>query len=67
MTKRRKAKKAMPPVARVKKVVLPATGVVQVVIPKGVVPIVAADVAKGVVEIVPVKRTKRTWWQSVFG
>lgn len=57
MTKR----KLKPKKPQVKKVTLPKAGVVQVVVPKDVVPIVAQG--DGVVEIVPVKKTKKRWWQ----
>lgn len=67
MTKRRAVKRSKAKPAKVRKIALPPTGVLQVAVPKGHVPIVAADLSKGVVEIVPVKRTKKTWWQSVFG
>lgn len=56
------AKKSKP----VRKVALPKAGVVRVVVPKGVVPTIVADPAKGIVEIVPVP-VKKTWWQTVMG
>lgn len=66
MTKRKRRKAAKPKPSKIKKVVLPKTGAVRVVIPEGVAPTIVADPVKGVVEIVPVP-VKKTWWQSVFG
>ena len=63
MKRKSKKSKTKP---RVKKVVLRRGGVVKVVIPKGHTPIVAAHPAKGVVEIVPVKK-KTNWWTDLFG
>ena len=52
----------------VKTVVLPKAGVVQVSVPAGVVPVVAVDPVRKVVEIAPMPaKRKRTWWQSIFG
>jgi hypothetical protein len=58
---------------RVKKVILPATAVLHVVVPPRVVPVVA--VHRDVVEIVPVpapapaSKVKEpvSWWDSIFG
>lgn len=62
---KRPVKKAKP---TVKAVVLPKAGVVQVAVPAGVVPVVAVDPVRRIVEIAPVPaKRKRTWWQSIFG
>lgn len=56
------------PKPKVKSVVLPKVGVVQVAVPAGVVPVVAVDPVRRIVEIAPVPaKKKRTWWQSIFG
>lgn len=55
---------------KAKKVALSPRGVVHVSVPKGVVPVVATDQAKGIVTIIPVKEEKlkeQSWFQRVFG
>lgn len=53
---------------QVKNVALPKDGIVKVVVPAGIVPVVAVDTKWNVVEIAPVPlKRKRTWWQSIFG
>lgn len=54
-----------------KRVVLPKKGVVEVAVPKGVLPVVAIDPVTSTVEIVPVERdytqkSKRPFWRSFF-
>lgn len=66
MKKRTKVSKRKPKPVKIKKVVLPKTGVVRVLVPQGVLPTIVADPRKGIVEIVPVP-VKRTWWQSFIG
>lgn len=61
----------LPPSPRpeVKVVALPPTGVVQVQVPPGVLPVVAVDPVRKIVEIVPVRRPeprKKSWWESLF-
>lgn len=69
MTKRRKKKKPAAikkpaPVPVVRKVALPTAGIVQVDVPKGILPVIIHDPQRSVVEIaqVPVKN-KKSWWQ----
>lgn len=59
----RKAKVA--PVV-VQKVNLPPTGIVRVIAPPGLLPVVAIDPVKREVVIAPVKK-KESWWESIFG
>lgn len=69
MAKRRK-KVATKRKSYVKKFKLQPEGTMQVIVPKDVIPIVATDTAKGIVEIIPVKRDhkkKETWWDTFFG
>lgn len=63
------AKNVKKPKPKVKHVVLPKAGVVQVVVPAGVVPVVGPfDPVRKVVEIAPLPvARKRTWWQTLFG
>lgn len=61
---RKKAKRA--PKVKIKKVVLPPATVLKVELPKSVVPVVVHP-TPGVVEITPVRRAKRSWWQELFG
>lgn len=58
----RKMKKPL----KVKEVRLRPTEAVRVVVPSGVIPVVAADPVKRTVEIIPVKR-KRSWWEVLVG
>ena len=63
MTKRKKLKtkpRKRKPV--VKKVNLPPAGIVRVVVPPDVKPVVAHDPVTGVVDIVPLPRQKKAWW-----
>lgn len=64
--KRKTAKrKAVKP--RIRKVVLPDVGLVEVKVPAGVVPVVQVDPVRKVIEIVPVPvAKKRGWWASMF-
>ncbi len=58
------------PKTKAKKVKLSHAGVVHVKVPKGVVPIVATDHAKGIVTIIPVKQEKlqeKSWLYRLFG
>lgn len=58
------------PKTKAKKVKLSPTGVVHVKVPKGVVPVVATDQAKGIVTIIPVKEEKlqeKSWLHRLFG
>ncbi|HXU01442.1 MAG TPA: hypothetical protein VN903_10635 [Polyangia bacterium] len=63
-----KTKRARVVKVDVKKVELPVTMPLQVMVPKDVVPIITVD--KGVVDIVPMPRPvrrRRTWWQLLLG
>lgn len=52
---------------RIRKVVLPDVGLVEVKVPAGVVPVVQVDPVRKVIEIVPVPvAKKRGWWASMF-
>jgi hypothetical protein len=69
MSKRKrrvKAKKAKAKKVVVKKTRVARGTVLQVKLPKGHRPAVLSDQAKGVVEVVPVKIEKRSWWDSLF-
>lgn len=60
---------ALVPAPEVKVVALPPTGIVQVQLPAGVLPVVAVDPVRKIVEIVPVRRLeprKKSWWESLF-
>jgi hypothetical protein len=62
--KRKKTRTAKPRQQKIKKVKLPENAVLQVELPKEVLPLVAVN--DGVVEIAPLKRShaaKRRWWQ----
>lgn len=53
---------------KVKKVALSPISVLEVVVPKGIVPAVVPEPSKGIVTIVPVPAAKsKTWWQRTFG
>jgi hypothetical protein len=56
------AKRARKP--RVKKVELAAGEVVSIEVPKGHTPIVAPHSAERTVEVVPVKKKKKPWWET---
>jgi hypothetical protein len=52
---------------RVKKIVLAPGEAASVAIPKNYTPLVAADPDKGgVVHVVPVKKKKRGWWETLL-
>lgn len=54
---------------KIKKVVLTPATVLQVVVPKDIVPVVAQDPEARTVEIVPVPRShqRKSWWDSFWG
>lgn len=59
------ARKPKPkPKRKVVKVKLHPTSVVRVIVPKDHAPLVAFDLAKGIVEIAPVKKEKH-WWDTL--
>jgi hypothetical protein len=68
MVKRRKKPAERLAKVKVKEVTIAPTEIIRIVAPPGVTPaVVAIDVTKRVVEVVPVTKTKRlSWWQSLF-
>jgi hypothetical protein len=66
MAIKRKAKAKAKAKPKIVKVALPHAGVVRIVAPPGVLPVIAPS-KPGVVEIVPIKRPlKRTWWDQFW-
>lgn len=63
--KRKKAVKRKSRAVKVKRVTLPANAVVQVVVPPGAMPVVAADPVSRTIEIVPAPK-RRSWWDKLF-
>ena len=63
-TRRKAAKKP-----KIKKVVLTPATVLQVVVPKDIVPVVAQDPEARTVEIAPVPRShqRKSWWETLWG
>lgn len=67
MVKHRRKMKVRRHNVEIKKVVIAPTEIIRITAPPGVIPVVAVDPVKRIVEVVPVTKAKKlSWWKSIF-